>query len=182
MNKKKILCAVLGTAMLLSAGCSGNSSSSNTAPTEATYDVVSGEIGETANYGGMTFTVDYAEEPGITLENGMSVMLFHVTIGNDTEETVTVSYLDNFCMTVNGTFYEAYQCCTLPAMKALYDTYNVEAINTEVAPHASCEGYVACEINPKYDLIELHYIPKTTDRASRITVTLTESNIRKTAK
>ena len=177
-----MICALLCAAMLLSAGCSGSKNGNNTNTTEATYDVVSAEIGETANYGGMTFTVDFAEDPGITLESGMNAMFFHVTIVNDTEETVTASYLDNFCLTVNGTFYEAYQCCTIPAMKALYDNYEVQALNTEVAPHATCEGYVACEVTPKYDLIELHYIPKTTDRASRISVTLTESNIRRTAK
>ncbi|MBR3631144.1 MAG: hypothetical protein IKN55_11840 [Oscillospiraceae bacterium] len=181
MNHKRLICAVLSVAMLLSAGCSKGNEKTNDSEAES-YDVVSAEIGETASYGGMTFTVDFAEDPGIKLESGMNAMFFHVTIVNDTDETVTASYLNNFCMTVNGTFYEAYQCCTIPAMRALYDYYDVQAINTEVEPHASCEGYVACEVPPRYDLIELYYIPKTTDRASRISVTLTEDNIRKTAK
>ncbi len=169
-------------AMLLTAGCNkGNKN--NTEPTEATYEEVTAELGQSASYGGMTLTVDYAEDPGIKIEDtGMNVMFFHVTIENDTDETVTASYLNNFCLTVNGTFFESYQCCTIPAMKKLYDTYNEEAINAEVQPHTSCEGYVACEVNPRYDLIDLHYIPKTTDRGSRITVTLTEENIRKTLK
>ncbi len=183
MKYKRILSAVLCAAMLLATGC-GSRNSQKTEPTEATYEVVSAAIGETANYGGMTLTVDFAEDPGVTLDNGNGVMLFHVTIVNETEETVAANYLNNFCLTVNGTFYDSYQCCTPPAMKVLYDVYQVEAINEEVAPHSTCEGYVACEVKPKYDLVELHYIPKTseTDRESRISVTLTENNIRKTAK
>ena len=182
MNCKRIICAVLCAAMLLSAGCS-KGKGNNTAPTEATYEEVTAELGQSATYGGMTLTVDFAEDPGIRIDDsGNNVMFFHVTIENETEEVVTASYLNNFCLTVNGTFYESYECCTIPAMKKLYDTYDVDAINAEVQPHTSSEGYVACEVNPRYDLIDLHYIPKTTDRASRITVTLTQENIRKTSK
>lgn len=180
MKQMRILSMLLCLTMLFAAGCSRGNNSSNTEATEATYEVVNADLGQSATYGGMTLVVDFAEEPDKTLDDGRHVMIFHVTITNDSEETVSASYLDNFCLTVNGRFYESYECCTIPAMKVLYDTYGVEAINTSIEPKQTKEGYVACAVDKKYDLIDLHYIPKTTDRLSRITVSLTESNIRKT--
>lgn len=163
-----------GMTLLLTVGCHSGQTEDSIEPT---YEVVTADLGDTASYGGMTLTVVTAENPDITLDNGKKTVFFQVTIDNQTEETVTASYLNNFSITVNGKDYDSDECCSIPAMRALYDTYGIESLNEELAPGASCTGYVACEVDKRFDLISLHYTPKTTDRGSRITVTVTADDL-----
>lgn len=176
MKIKSALCVAFSMMLLLTAGCQRDSNN-HSKEAETTYEVVNANLGESATYGGMTLTVESAEDPDILMSSGKKAMFFKVTINNETDETVTASYLNNFSLTVNGNYYESDECCTIPVMKELYDFYGEEALNTELEPNMSCTGYVACEVDSKYDIIDLHYIPKTTDRASRITVSLNTNNV-----
>ncbi len=174
MKCKKLICILACMTLLLAVGCHSNNGEE---PIEPTYEVVTADLGDTASYGGMTLTVVSVEDPDITLDNGKKAIFFQVTLDNQTEETVAASYLNNFSLTVNGVDYDSDKCCSIPAMRALYDTYGINAINEELAPGASCTGYVACEVDERFDLIGLHYTPKTTDRGSRITVTVTVNDM-----
>lgn len=175
MNYKKILCAVLATTLLLAGGCQKREEQ----PPEETvhYEEVVANLGESTTYGGMTLTVVSAEDPDITMSNGKKAMFFKISIDNGTEETVDANYLNNFSLTLNGTYFESYECCTIPVMNELYKFYGEDALTEELEAGKSCSGYIACEVDEKYDLIDLHYIPKTTDRGSMITVSLTKNDV-----
>ncbi len=160
--------------LLLTVGCHSKAKEETIEPT---YEVVTADLGATASYGGMTLTVVSAEDPDITLDNGKKVIFFQVTVNNQTDDTVTASYLNNFSITVNGTDYDSDKCCSIPAMRALYDTYSVSALNEELESGASCTGYIACEVDKQFDLIQLHYTPKTTDRGSCITVDIATDDV-----
>ena len=185
MNSKKMLCAVLALTFLTAVGCSGNERTLDKSPvstTVTTYDEVTVDLGESASYGNMTLTVLSAEDPDITMKSGKKAMFFHVKIDNTTSESITVSYLNNFTLTVNGTYYEADECCTIPVMKELYDFYDIQPLNEQLEAGKSCDGYIACEVDASYTDIELHFIPKTTDRVSRITVPMKSDNVMKVKK
>lgn len=179
MKFKKMICVASCLTLLLAGGCL---SRNKTEEIEPTYEEVMADLGESTSYGGMTLTVISAEDPDITLEDGNKAMFFKVSIINETEETVDASYLNNFTLTLNGTYYESHECCSIPVMKELYDFYGESALSTQLPPGESCTGYVACEVDKKYELIELHYIPKTTDRGSMITVSLTKEDVNSVSK
>lgn len=185
MNSKKMLCAVLALTFLTAVGCSGNERTLEKSPvstTVTTYDEVTVDLGESASYGNMTLTVLSAEDPDITMKSGKKAMFFHVKIDNTTNNSIAVSYLNNFTLTVNGTYYEADECCTIPVMKELYDFYDIQPLNEQLEAGKSCDGYIACEVDASYTDIELHFIPKTTDRVSRITVPMKSDNVMKVKK
>ena len=185
MKLKKMLCAVLALTFLSAVGCSGNErvlDSTPVATTVATYDEITANLGESASYGNMTLTVVSAEDPDITMKTGKKAMFFHVKVDNTTENQIAVNYLNNFTLTVNGTYYEADECCTIPVMKELYDFYNIEPLNEQLEAGKSCDGYIACEVDANYTDIELHFIPKTTDRVSRITVPISSDGVMKVKK
>ncbi len=189
MKYNRILCVLLAGAALTLTGCGGgdkdNSTSANsrsdgnmsqTEPVQ-TYEVVKAFYGESASYGNMTVTVTKIEDPKIAMDGGKMAVFFKVTIDNGTEAAVTTNYLNNFALTVDDTFYEAADCFTIPAMKHLYDFYENEAFADEIPAGESFTGYLAASIDSGFEDLQLHYIPKTTDRGSRISVSLTRDNM-----
>ena len=187
MNYRKGVCLLLGACLLLAGGCSHDRNTgdetfydSGAAPqaTEIVYEEVKTNIGQAATYGDMTMTVNSVDDPGITMERtGKKALFFNVTIQNGSSETVGAGYLNNFDLTVDGTYFQSDQCCTIPVMKELYDFYGTEALSLELAPGESVTGYVACEVDPGFKEMEFHYIPKTTDRGSHITVPITSGDL-----
>lgn len=177
MKFKKMICMVLGMTLLLAGGCNQDKTNSTPEISQPTYEEVYAGLGESSTYGGMTLTVISVEDPDIIMESGKKAMFFQVQVDNGTQEAVDANYLNNFTLTLNGKYYESYECCTIPVMNELYKFYGVDALNEELAAGESCTGYVACEVDKKYDLIDLHYIPKTTDRGSMITVSLTGNDV-----
>lgn len=155
----------------------GNSSSMSQEEPVQTYEVVKAFYGESATYGDMTVTVTKIEDPGIAMDGGKMAVFFKVTIDNGTEDAVTTNYLNNFAVTVDDTYYEAADCFTIPAMKHLYDFYENEAFADEIPAGESFTGYLAAAIDSDFEDLQLHYIPKTTDRGSRISVSLTRDNM-----
>ncbi len=149
------------------------------ATTQVHFEEIEGFFGESATYGDMTLTVTKAEDPGIEMSSGKKAVFFEVTIDNGTQETVTTNYLNNFTLTVDGTTYTADQCFTIPVMKKLYDHYGCEAFQDEIPAGGSFTGYLSAEVDPSFKELQLHYTPKTTDRGSRITVTLTADMFQK---
>ncbi len=148
--------------------------------TDATYEEVKTFMGESATYGNMTVTVTKVEDPEIIMENsGKMAIFFDVTIENGTEETVVTNYLNNFAVTVDGTYYDSADCFTIPVMKKLYDTTGEEAFQTEIAAGATVSGSLAAEVPKDFKELHLHYIPKTTDRGSRVTVELSAEDVTK---
>ncbi len=172
--------------MLLAAGCQKEEKSNinvEVAETTAPAVEIQAQLGQEAEYGGMKLIVLSAEDPEIVMEqSGKMALFFQVQINNGTDETVTANYLNNFSLTVDDTEYTSDQCCTIPVMKKLYDFYGVEAINEEIPAGESRTGYVACEADQNFSEIALHYTPKTTDRASKITVALNQDQIVKAEK
>lgn len=190
---KKMLCVMLGLMTITAVGCERNKpednsnvvvyDSENPAPekqkeTEVQYEEVKIFYGESATYGDMTVTVHAVEDPEIAVNtpNKMAVF-FKVTIENGTDDTVTTNYLNNFALTVDGSYYEAAECFTIPVMKVLYDYYGNEAFKDEIPAGESFTGYLAAEVNNDFEEMQLHYIPKTTDRGSRISVSLTRDDM-----
>lgn len=185
MKYNRILCVLLAGAALTLTGCGGGDKNQNSTPnapvqqTEPvpTYEEVKTFYGESASYGNMTVTVTKIEDPGIAMDGGKMAVFFKVTIDNGTEEPVTTNYLNNFAVTVDGTYYEAADCFTIPVMKHLYDYYGNEAFADEIPAGKSFTGYLAAAIDSDFEDLQLHYIPKTTDRGSRISVSLTRDNM-----
>ena len=174
------LCGILALSLLTGTACRRSapetSSVEMNASTEPQVFEMKAGMNESASFGGMTLTVSAAEDSGETMDSGNKAVFFYVTLDNESGETVTASYLNNFTLSVDGTYYEADQCCTIPAMHCLYTTHNEPALNKEVENGTSVSGYVACEVKPGFSNVELHYIPKTTDRTSRITVPIASSD------
>ncbi len=191
MKYRKSLCVLLGLLTVMAVGCSKPANNNTvsqtesqveqmTAPDMQNYEEVKTFYGESASYGNMTVTVSKMEDPGIVMENtGKMAVFFEVTIDNDTEETVTTNYLNNFAMTVDGTYYEPKDCFTIPVMKKLYDATGQDAFQGEIAPGESMTAFLAAEVAPEFQELALHYIPKTTDRGSRVTVELTRDDMTK---
>lgn len=176
MKIRAAICAFLVATSILTVGCRARSgeisdTSSSIEETE-TYIEIQSFVGESASFGNMTFTVHKAIDPCISMGNGNMVVFFDVTVENGTDETVPANYLNNFSVTVDGAYAEANECCTIPAMKKLYDAYNTEAINEEIPAGESRKGYVACEVDSGFRELILHYTPKTTDRRSMISVSV----------
>lgn len=185
MRFQKSLCVLLGAMMLTAVGCDkgGTTSQKETEPTQETYHEVNIFYGESASYGDMTVTVKKVEDPGIIMQDTEKMaVFFEVTIDNGTKEPVTTNYLNNFALTVDGTFYDSAQCFTIPVMKQLYDFYGNEAFADEIPAGKTSTGYLAAEIAPEFKDLQLHYIPKTTDRGSRISVSLTREDMTKAEK
>ncbi len=191
--RKRILCLLVTVTMLSAVGCSKTQTSSqsnvnfydenNPAPTQAAAQEVEAELGQSASVGGMTVNVTAMEDPDIIMDKtGKMALFFAVAIDNNTDETVQASYLNNFSLTVDGTEYDSDVCCTIPVMKKLYDFHGVSAMNEEIAPGATVRGYVACEANPDFKNISLHYTPKTADKESRVTVNMTKDDMTKAKK
>lgn len=190
MKFRTTMCVLLGLLTMTAAGCSqpagddtnkNNSASGQTMPaTQETYEEVKTFMGESATYGDMTVTVSKVEDPEIIMENsGKMAIFFDVTIENGTEETVVTNYLNNFAVTVDGTYYDSSDCFTIPVMKKLYDTTGEEAFQTEIAAGATISGSLAAEVPKDFKELHLHYIPKTTDRGSRVTVELSAEDVTK---
>ncbi len=176
---------LLAAMMLTAVGCdqNGASSTKETEKIQETYQEVNIFYGESASFGDMTVTVKKVEDPGITMTNSKKMaVFFEVTIDNGTNETVTTNYLNNFALTVDGTFYDPVDCFTIPVMKELYDFYGNEAFADEIAAGQTSTGYLAAEVDPDFKNLQLHYIPKTTDRGSRISVALSREDMTKAAK
>lgn len=187
MRFQKSMCVLLGVLMLTSVGCNGNSSSTtSTKETEKiteTYQEVNIFYGESASFGDMTVTVKKVEDPGITMKNSKKMaVFFEVTIDNGTKETVTTNYLNNFALTVDDTFYDSAQCFTIPVMKELFDFHGDSAFTDEIPAGQTSTGYLAAEVDPGFEKLQLHYIPKTTDRGSRISVSLSKEDMTKAEK
>lgn len=186
MEFKKSLCVLLCAVAVAAVGCGTQTPSNNSVPvmseeaaaTEPTGEVVRIEYGESASFGNMTVTVNAVEDPSIVMNSGKKAMFFNVTIENHTEETVTTNYLNNFAISVDGTYYDAVDCFTMPVMQKLYDFYGMEPFRAEIPAGESVTGYLAAEVNPEFTDMELHYTPKTTDRSSRISVSLTQDNVK----
>ncbi len=161
-----------------------NSGNSQVEPATTFYEVkVDYEKEVTASYGGMTLTVNAAEDPGIVMENdGRKVLFFNVTVKNATNDITPVSYLNNFTVTVDGTYYEAIDCVSIPSMKKLYDFYGESALNTEIGSDQSCTGYIAMMVDPDAKELQLHYTPKSTDRTSKVTVVIDPSKLEDVSK
>jgi len=169
---------MLGLLALMAVGCDQGGSNQSVKETEETYQEVNTFYGESASFGDMTVTVTKVENPKITMPNtNKMAVFFEVTIDNETKETVTTNYLNNFAVTVDGTYYEPAQCFTIPVMMALYDFYGNEAFTDEIPAGETSSGYLAAEVDPDFETLQLHYIPKTTDRGSRITVSLTRNDM-----
>ncbi len=183
---KTLFCLMLAGGMILSAGCQNTSSdSSGTATEETVFEgtEVQAVLGQEAEFGGMKLTVLSAEDPEMVMEDsGNMALFFQIQIDNQTENTVNANYLNNFSLTADGVEYPSDKCCTIPVMRKLYDFYGIDALNEEIAAGSSCTGYIACEVNKNFKALELHYTPKTTDRASRITVPITKEQIVKAEK
>lgn len=187
MKSRKCLCAILAFLTLAAAGCSKPSGSATvyesgqTQPLETeapTYADVKIFYGESATVGDMTVTVTKVEDPEIIMENsGKMAVFFTVTIDNGTEAAVPANYLNNFALTVDGEYREAAECFTIPVMKKLYDTYGEEALQTEITAGETVSGYLAAEVDTDFEELALHYIPKTSDRGSRVTVELTKEDM-----
>lgn len=195
MKYNRILCILLAGAAIALTGCGGgddkdNSTSANSRsdgnpssmsqadPAESEYyEVVKTFYGESATYGDMTVTVTKIEDPQIAMDNGKMAVFFKVTIDNGTDAAVTTNYLNNFALTVDETYYEAADCFTIPAMKHLYDFYENEAFADEIPAGSSFTGYLAAAVDSDFEELQLHYIPKTTDRGSRVSVSLTRDNV-----
>jgi hypothetical protein len=62
-------------------------------------------------------------------------------------------------------------------MKKLYDATGAEAFQTEIAPGSSVTGTLAAEVPQDFKDLHLHFIPKTTDRGSRVTVELSKDDM-----
>lgn len=190
MRVKKSLCVLLAMMAVMAVGCGGDKDkdtnsvilfdseqSAEATPTE-TYEEVKTFYGESASYGDMTVTVSKVEDPSIIMENsGKMAVFFEVTIDNGTQETVMTNYLNNFALTVDGTYYESADCFTIPVMKKLYDFYGNDAFKNEIPAGESFTGYLAAEVDSDFEEMQLHYIPKTTDRGSRISVALVRDNM-----
>ena len=181
---KKLVCIFLIAGMLCTVGCQKDESNvniydeNNPAPTEAQKQEIKSNLGEQAELDGMSFTVISAEDPNIVMPNtGKQALFFKVEINNQTEETVTTNYLNNFSITVDDTEYTSDICCTIPVMKELYDFYGISAMAEEIPAGESCTGYIACETDKNFKEISLHYTPKTNNTGSRITVTLSDDSI-----
>lgn len=187
---KKILCLAIAAGMMLCAGCEKNDTGSvnyydenNPPPTEAPVETVAAVLGEEAEVGGMNIIVISAEDPGITMpQTGKQALFFQVKIDNQTDETVTANYLNNFSLTVDGTEYDSDVCCTIPVMKELYDFYEISAMAEEIPAGESRTGYIACEADGGFQELTLHYNPKTVDAGSRVSVSLTKDEIKSVAK
>ncbi len=184
---KKLACVLLAGMFLLSAGCHNESgvnvdSSAKQETTEPMQEVEA-QLGQEAEYGGMKMTVLSVRDPEIIMEqSGRMAIFFEVELDNQTNETVTANYLNNFSITVDGTHYDSNECCTIPVMRKLYDFYGIDAMNEEIPAGESRQGMIACEADKDFKTLSLHYTPKTTDKASRITVPLTKENIIKAEK
>ena len=186
-TQKKIACLLLSALFLLSAGCHKESGisvdSSVKQETTEPFEEVQAEIGQEAEYGGMKMTILSVRDPEIIMEqSGKMALFFEVQLDNHTQETVTANYLNNFSITVDGVHYDSDECCTIPVMKKLYDFYSVEAMNEEIPAGESCQGMIACEVSQDFKELSIHYTPKTTDKASRITVPIAKENIVKAEK
>ncbi len=186
MKTKTTICALLAALLLTTAGCGGKRTISDSkaepytpeSVTEVHYEEVEIFYGESATFGGMTVTVDKVEDPDITMDNtGKKLLFFHVKIQNGSEDTVMTNYLNNFALTVDGTYYEPDECFTIPAGAQLYKFYGQETFSDQIAAGAEYSGYLAAEVNPEFEAIQLHYLPKTTDRGSKISVSLTKNNV-----
>lgn len=184
MQIRKAICLVLTAGMLFCAGCEKDTGNvnyydeNNPPPTEAPVEMVTGVLGEEANVSGMNFTVVSAEDPGIIMpDSSKQALFFQVKIDNQTDETVTANYLNNFSLTVDGTDYDSDVCCTIPVMKELYDFYEISAMAEEIPAGESRTGYIACEVDPGFKELGLHYTPKTADIGSRVSVALSKEEI-----
>ncbi len=181
---KRMFCVLLCAVSLTAVGCGARTPSNNSVAVMSAQDVTEAptvEIktvyGETATYGNMTVTVNTVEDPEIVMDTGRKALFFNVTITNNTEETVMTNYINNFSLTVDGTYHDATDCFTIPVMQELYNFYGEEAFKAEIAPGETVTGYLAAEVNPNFSEMSLHYTPKTTDRGSRVTVELTSDNV-----
>ncbi len=168
---------MLAFSALMAVGCDRGSNTNSPKETEVTYQEIQGFYGESASYGDMTVTVKKVEDPKITMSSGKMAVFFEVTIENGTSEAVTTNYLNNFAVTVDGTYYEPAQCFTIPVMKELYDFYGNEAFAEEIPAGKTSSGYLAAEVASDFESLQLHYIPKTTDRGSRISVSLSREDM-----
>ena len=175
MRYQKAFCILLG--LFLLTGCHKENADESVMETDTSYEEVTANVGDVTTFDDVTLTVLSAEDPGIEMSDDKKAMFFKVQIQNDTQAPLKVSYLNNFTLTLNGTYYEAYECCTMPVMRKLYDFYGENALSAELAAGETCMGYVACEVDEKYNLIELHFTPKTEDLGSMITVTLTDDDV-----
>lgn len=175
--KRKLICAVLVLCGVMFAGCLGKTGKRDTEQETQPMVEVQGELGQEASYGGMTLRVISAEDPDITLPDGKKAIFIQVELKNGTEETIKCSYLNNFTLTVDGTFLEPGDCCSIPAMKEMYDRTGNEALSAEIAPGESCAGYVAFEVEKDYQEIIVHFLPKTTDSVSRINVPVSKESM-----
>ena len=175
--KKKLICAVLVLCSVMLTGCLTKAGNQNTEAETQPMVEVQGELGQVAAYGGMTLRVVSAEDPDITLSNGKKAIFFQVELKNDTEETIKCSYLNNFTLTVDGTFLDPGDCCSIPAMKEMYDRTGNEALSAEIAPGESCTGFLAFEVEKEYEEIIIHFLPKTTDSVSRISVPVSKASM-----
>ena len=180
---KKLLSIALAGVLLLSASCQSQSKNNKQIETTAPAVEIQAELGKEAEYGGMKMTVLSAEDPDIIVEqSGKMAVFFQVQISNSTDETISANWLNNFSITIDGTDYDSDVCCTIPVMKKLYDFYGVDAMNEEIPAGESKTGYIACEADKDFQELAFHYIPKTTDRASKITVTVTREQLEKAEK
>lgn len=187
---KKLICIVLTAGMLATVGCQNKTETNvnvydenNPAPTQASKQEIKSVLNEKAELDGMSLTVISAENPDIIMQNtGKQALFFQVEINNQTEETVTANYLNNFSLTVDGTEYDSDKCCTIPVMKELYDFYGISAMAEEIPAGESRTGYIACEADKNFKEISLHYTPKINNIDSRITVELSSDNITPAAK
>ncbi len=186
MRMQKTICVLLAAMLLTASGCgrrtvSNSKSDSVYVPSSSaaeSYEEIEVFCGESATFGNMTLTVDRVEDPGIKMDaSGYSLIFFHATIENGSEETVPANYLNNFALTVDGSYFAPDKCFTIPAGKELYDYYGQNTFADEIEPGESYTGYLAAEVVPGFKELQLHYIPKTTDSGSRITVNLTKDDI-----
>lgn len=188
MRFRKTMCALLALTCMMAVGCTTKVTENHsdtptvTAPpvdeTVESYEEIKTFMGESASFGNMTVTVTKVMNPEIIMENsGKMAVFFELTIKNDTEAAVETNYLNNFALTVDGTYFESQECFTIPAMKKLYDATGAEAFQTEIAPGSSVTGTLAAEVPQNFNDLHLHFIPKTTDRGSRVTVELSKDDM-----
>lgn len=178
---RAIICALLAATAIMAVGCNTSGGDSNVISQGQTepYTEIQSFMGQSASFGDMTFTVNKAMDPGISMNNGNMAVFFEVTVENGSDETVPANYLNNFSLTVDGSYAEANQCCTIPVMKKLYDTCGVEAMNEEIPAGENRTGYIACEADADFETLILHYTPKTTDRRSMISVSISADEFTK---
>lgn len=190
MKIRKSLCVLLAATSVLAVGCNSKKpdtgnvviyDENETVVTEATqaFTEIKSSVGQSASYGGMTLTVTKAEDPSIDMENGNIALFFTVTIENKSGETVPANYLNNFSATVDGTYYSSDKCITIPVMRKLYDASGFSAMNEEIPDGETRTGYLACEVSKDFKTMELHYLPKTTDHGSMISVPVTADDLTK---